>query len=379
MNDAQKLTIQLIRYELFDVLPDDTSAIDEEMLQEIYLYAQEQDVVYIVASALSKLKLISGEIKTAFFNEQLGAIYRNEQFKNDLQSISSIFDENSIDYIPLKGAVIKQYYPKPEMRTSCDIDILIHRKDLENALELLYANGYEYVSKTSHDVMLSTSAGTYIELHFSLNEYEFKADEIMQDAWHYAEKCQGYRYDFTKEFFVFYHIAHIARHMYTGGCGIRPFVDFKIIEDSFEYDKDKLLNLLERANLKTFYTQMVTLVKMWFEGVTGTELAIELENYILSSGIYGKLENKIAVINDKNKDGKKYARSIIFPSRDAMTNKYPVLNKAPVLLPIMYVVRWISSVFTGSSKAAYRVLRASNKLTNKKQSEVVSLLNSLGL
>lgn len=36
-------------------------------------------------------------------------------------------------------------------------------------------------------------------------------------------------------------------------------------------------------------------------------------------------------------------RQMIFPSLDTMKMRYPVLEKAPVLLPIMWPVRWVTA------------------------------------
>jgi len=380
MNLSQKLTIELICCELFGgSISTDTSLIDEKMLSEVYSYAREQDVTYIVASALSKLGLLSGDIKATFFNEQLGSVYRNEQFMHDMDFISSVLEDNQIAYIPLKGAVIKHYYPKPEMRTTCDIDVLIHEEDLKNALEKLYAAGCSYVSECNHDVMVSTPAGTYLELHFTLNEYEFKADETLKKAWEYASVTMNFRYDFSAEFFVFYHIAHIARHVYTGGCGIRPFVDLKIILEQFEFDNAYLTDLLEKAGLATFYDAAKDLVKMWFDGKEGSKLALSLEDYILESGIYGNVENKIAVINEKNGNKSKYILSIFFPSYKAMKKRFPILNKLPILLPFLHVVRWIEAIFKGRQYTALNLVTSAKNVTSEKQRKINLLLNNLGL
>ena len=227
--------------------------------------------------------------------------------------------------------------------------------------------------------MVYTPSGSYLELHFTLNEYEFKADEILQYAWDYAKQESHCRYGFTNEFFVFYHIAHIARHIYTGGCGLRPFIDFKIILDCFEFDKSALVDLLNKAELADFYNAATELTKMWFEGDNGSDICKELENYILNSGIYGNMENKIAVINEKNASRSKYIIDIIFPSKKSMAKKYPVIEKAPVLLPFMYVVRWISSLFRGTYKQILKVFSSSRKVTTDKQQKVAELFSNLGL
>ena len=43
--------------------------------------------------------------------------------------ISSAFDEAGIEYILLKGIVLKDLYPSPYMSQMSDVDILIHEED----------------------------------------------------------------------------------------------------------------------------------------------------------------------------------------------------------------------------------------------------------
>ena len=115
MNIAQKLTIQLIRYEIADISVDKEllEAVTDDVLKSVYTFSVEQDVAYIVGSALSKLGFLDGDIKAAFFNEQLSSVYRSEQFKHELNNIFDILSNNNITYIPLKGAVIKNIIPNP--------------------------------------------------------------------------------------------------------------------------------------------------------------------------------------------------------------------------------------------------------------------------
>lgn len=382
MNIAQKLTIQLIRYEIADISVDKEllEAVTDDVLKSVYTFSVEQDVAYIVGSALSKLGFLDGDIKAAFFNEQLSSVYRSEQFKHELNNIFDILSNNNITYIPLKGAVIKKYYSKPEMRTSCDVDILIHNEDLEKSLELLYANGFKYVSKCQHDVMLSSPANVYIELHYTLNEYEFAADEILKNAWDYAKPINGLEYEFDTYFFVFYHLAHIARHMYTGGCGIRPFADLCIILRRMDFAFDKLNELLRQSGLERFAESAFNLTNYWFgDNQDISQVETELQNYILKSGIYGNLKNKITVINEKNGNKSTYIRKIIFPPMEIMKKKYHILNTTPYLLPAMYVYRWIESLFKGSYRMSFKYLAVSKSITAEKQNEVAKLMKNLDL
>ena len=113
---------------------------------------------------------------------------RFEHIKNALQQtailleINKLFTDNGIECIHFKGASLSQYlYRDPTLRQYKDIDILIERKNIKFAHELLISNGfstttplfkkqpylnneYEHFRKD----YFFTRAGFQIELHWSL-------------------------------------------------------------------------------------------------------------------------------------------------------------------------------------------------------------------
>ena len=56
----------------------------------------------------------------------------------------SLLEENNIPSVILKGAAAAMYYPYPSLRTMGDVDILVRRKNLERAVQLMEDNGYVY-------------------------------------------------------------------------------------------------------------------------------------------------------------------------------------------------------------------------------------------
>ena len=102
------------------------SSITSEKLVELYKLSKPQDMTHVIASALLSRDLSpDGEIKSAYKKEQMAAVFRHAQIRHELDRISHAFDKNEIPYMPLKGSVIRKYYPRPEQRTSCDIDIFV--------------------------------------------------------------------------------------------------------------------------------------------------------------------------------------------------------------------------------------------------------------
>ena len=384
MNSAQKLTIQLIRYEIAGI-PVDTALMEEvndDVIASVYRIASEQELSYVVANALSKLGLLSGDAKEAFFTEQLVTVYRLEMLRHELASISQIFEDAGISFIPLKGSVIRNYYPKPEMRISCDTDILIHPEDLERAGELLCSKlNYKFEHKGSHDVAYESESGAELELHFRLFENDGIEKDILDRVWDYAVPCDGYAYrlELRPEFFVFYHIFHMAKHIRNGGCGLRPFLDLWIIENKFPYDKEKLSKLLCEAGLERFFEVAHKTAMMWYGTQESDDMTELLEEYIFNAGIYGNFENMAAVSVVRSGGKVKALMGRIFLPHKLLKHQFPVLEKYPVLTPFYEVKRWVRIIFKDKAKNQMEIARHNNSLSDEKRQKMEKLVDYLGI
>ena len=134
MTDTKELLRIAVRYAICgkqDNISLLTSA-DEEALQHLYRLSKAQDLAHLVAYALTENKAIMSADLSVKFQKQLGlAVYRTTLNDSMLSRISALLEEIGVDFIPLKGSVLRAYYPRGWMRTSCDIDVLIHECDVE--------------------------------------------------------------------------------------------------------------------------------------------------------------------------------------------------------------------------------------------------------
>lgn len=79
-------------------------------------------------------------------------------------SLSSLLGEHGIEAVVLKGRSIAQYYPIPEHRYSCDLDLFVAGDDWERACEILEAKGIRLEREVYKEVEF-TFEGLYVELH----------------------------------------------------------------------------------------------------------------------------------------------------------------------------------------------------------------------
>ena len=92
--------------------------------------------------------------QTALFNKNWSAAC----------SLSSLLGEHGIEAVVLKGHSIAQYYPIPEHRYSCDLDLFVAGDDWERACEILEAKGIRLDREVYKEVEF-TLEGIHVELH----------------------------------------------------------------------------------------------------------------------------------------------------------------------------------------------------------------------
>ena len=108
------------------------------------------------------------EIPTPFLLQWYGqSVHQTALFKKNWSatcSLSSLLGEHGIEAVVLKGHSIAQYYPIPEHRFSCDLDLLVAGDDWERACEILEAKGIQLEREVYKEVEF-TFEDVNVELH----------------------------------------------------------------------------------------------------------------------------------------------------------------------------------------------------------------------
>lgn len=385
MNDVNNMLFALLRFVLCGEQLDKSlfQKLDEERLERLYKISKSHDLAHLVGAALDKADLL-GESKTAgkFAKHQLMAIYRYENQKHELDRISDTLEKAKIPYIPLKGSVIRDLYPEPWMRTSCDIDVLVHEVDLDRAVAVLVEDlGYKADEKKEyHDVSLYSGSGVHLELHFNIKENIELLDSVLERVWKYATPVYegAQRHILSKEFFVYHTLAHASYHFVGGGCGIRPFIDLWFINGTWEYDRKAVLDLCRESEIGDFFEAAEELSTVWLEGKDHSELTRRIEDYLLIGGAYGVKESYIAARQQKRGGKLGYVGSRVFVSYDHLKLKYPSL-KNRAFMPFYQVKRWVDVFKEKNVRRSVRELKRNASLKREKVDEVSSLMEELNL
>ncbi len=385
---VEKVFFALIRFCFGTQIDEETkNLITPEILPQLLALSKRHDLAHLVADALDKNGLLpqASQAKKSFAYEKNMAVYRHEQMQYEFEQVCTALENAKIPFIPLKGAVLKNYYPQAWMRTSCDIDILVKPEDHEKTLLFLKDTfGYEIPDeKNSHEQSLRGEA-SHIELHYCLGdngEIEKAFSSLWEDAELMPEKC--YWYTMSAPHFYLYHIYHMVHHFEDGGgCGVRTFIDLWLMNKNscFTQGLDQTKKWLTEYNLLTFSQVATAFSKVVMEDEEKTDLLSRFCEYILSGGVYGTLANR--VLTQQSKKGGRvsyFLRRLIIPYKE-MVFKYPSLKKFPILLPFYQVMRWVKLIFSKKSRQrAKNEFSTSKQVDKDKQQAQQQFLRELGL
>ena len=340
----------------FDIDSSEVSLTPEEY-EELVAFGKKQSIIPIIFSGLQKMELPMDQLPE--IDRERNRNLRRYVLQIDaLAKVEAALNDAGIPYVPLKGAVLRNLYPEPEMRTSVDIDVLVHKEDLERSVEVIEKyTDFRSDHRAYHDIsMLNQSV--HLELHFSIKEFTANIDKILSRAWEYAEPEEGSRYTFTPEFQVFYVIAHMSYHFLHGGLGIRPFLDLWLLRNKTIYDENVVKDLCQQCSILTFYEECCNLVNVWMENGEHTETTKMLEKFCLSGGVFGNTAFKNAALQREHR-GWKYIIRRVFPPASEIREYYSNVSDEKHCLAYYYVKRWYSWI-------------PQNKKLKKRFSEVMS-------
>lgn len=274
----------------------------------------------------------------------------------ELQRICAAFDEAKVEYMPLKGTLLKGMYPKPEMRPMSDGDILIRVEQYERIRPIMESLGFEEQIESDHELIWHKPQ-VHIELHKRLiPSYNKDYYAYFGDGWRLAKPLQEQPNHFamTPEDQLIYLFTHYAKHYRDAGIGIKHFVDLWIYRSKVALDEQYIHAELKKLQLDEFYDNTLRALAVWFDKGQPDAVTELITETVFHSGVYGTQEAHLlsdAVKTAKTKQTSKRARrkkilDTVFLPYKAMCGRYPVVKKVPVLLPFMWVARWITALFT---------------------------------
>jgi hypothetical protein len=267
--------------------------------------------------------------------------------------ICNAFEEAGIDYMLLKGCEMKRLYPKKELRVMGDADILIRREQYGHIKQLVAELGYQPVTESDHEYVWQ-SENLYLELHKRLiPSYNSDYYAYFGDGWRLAKQQSGFRYAMTDEDTFIYLFTHFAKHYRDGGIGCRHVLDLWVYLRAYpDLDMAYMRSELKKLRLLEFFENVRRLLESWFDDGEADEKLDVMTDFVFDSGSWGKWESHILSAEVRNRKTAGSAqggrlrslRLLLFPEARNMAERYPVLDRFPWLLPVLWPVRWVETL-----------------------------------
>lgn len=321
---------------------------------EAYQTAKSHQILPLIYYGAMNCKLNSNadEIHQFFLGTCVAISYNENQLFEENQLFDA-FDNDNIDYMPLKGAIIKHFYPKPEMRIMSDLDILIRTEQYEKIIPIMESLGYSFKGETEHELAWKKN-NIKVELHKCLvSKRNQDICGFFDNIWDNAKCKSGNQYVMSNEDFYIYLFIHFVKHYRAGGIGIKHMTDLWVCKNALAVDETYIDKKIKALGLKEFYLNINYTLSVWFGSSDSNSLTEYITDVIFNSGAYGKI-NDIAVAQMARRSQKngniKNARIsdiiyLIFPKYGDMCYKYPALKKKAFLLPYFWFLRWMKAIF----------------------------------
>mgnify|MGYP000271275518 CR=1 FL=1 len=308
--------------------------------------------------------------KTTSMQIVYSQIQRSERF---LQLYKQ-FNKAGMKILVFKGIILRELYPIPDERVSGDEDLLIERKDLQQAIEILEVNNMERVLSDEEEAdvyhYFCKKTGLHLEIHTTLFGEKSTTNKNMEQI--FTSVFQDvdtininnvYVHTFSIDKHFLYVICHAIKHFVSCGTGIRQICDISMYINK-HYENINWDYIWKEINSLGYDTLLVNLLQIAIDYLgldenkivypknkkdyyINTEALIE---DIMEGGIYGastqaRLNSANMSLDALNKESKSKIQSnlaAIFPKAENIKGRYKYLEKYPALLP----VAWGSRIFT---------------------------------
>ena len=343
-------------------------------LAALYRYARRHTLAAISYDALELLGNSTGDglralakddtvvsVLTKWKETRDKALRKNLMLDAARKKLFQYMDAEHIWYMPLKGAILKDLYPRQEMRQMADNDILFDATYEAAVKDYFVREGYEVISyaKGNHDVYEKEPVYNF-EMHTSLfgEAHNGVWAEYYKDIQSKLKKSDNhFQYSFTDEDFYIYFIVHAFKHFDGCGTGIRYFVDSYVYRNAKNLDWGYIERELDKLGVLAFEKTFRSIsMKIFGKGEAVSRLNREEYSMLCDSmfaGTYGNLQSgidkklhKIQGNEDRiTKNTKvKYIIGRLFPPMSYYKAYYPFIYKTRIFIPFFVIFRMVRGV-----------------------------------
>lgn len=393
MNRTEQYFIEALKcFLLGEKIESDTADVQWQALGKL---SKIHAVAGILGHTLAEAEGVPAEVGEAFRKKSFSTVMVSSAHISLGEKLMALLEGNGISCIPFKGAVIRRFYPVPELRTFSDIDILVDEDKFEAAHSLLLENGF---SQTDGQVGVRgyKKDGFHFEIHTTLAgdmEDLSKKEKLFFDSASQHIITENGTARLENEYHFAYCLWHLTKHLSSCGAGVRMFMDIAALAKAQSYDWAKVSQYLEALGIKKAAASIFFLCNRWFGTEVPSPFALTLdaetvdamEQYILTAGTFGfnarssgssRLRNSVSEEGNAAKAKRNIIFKMFFPNADYLAKQYPWYGGRKIFLPFMWIYRFFHLLFSrrkGSFKALGDVVHG-----GEEELREAKLLNRLG-
>ncbi len=347
---------------------------DKINYDNLFDLAKKHQIYNMIYPLIENNPEITAEQKAQWHKIKMMETAKMVAVNNERKEIYALLSQNKIKHMPLKGLILKNYYPKESMRQMSDNDIMYDPKKRETLFEIMKKRGFKTVATGENSDDFVKPPYCTFEFHRDLffNEKDFCPNFNYVWANASVDGEDKYMYHMSSEDNYIYSVCHMYKHYSTAGCGIRFLADIYLIlkKEGNVLNRDYIdLKLTEFGILDYEKKSRELALKLFDERPLDNDDIALLETYI-NFGIYGsgkiKLEKdlkKLSTSENFKSAKRKYIWKRIFPSAKKMKADYIVLQKKPWLLPAYYIYRLFKALI--NKKETVAELKNINEIEEK--------------
>ena len=329
---------------------------------DIYALAERHSLNSLLSFALEGV--IPEQVVKPWIQSRQRGLRNNLLLDMEGKHVCQVMDEKGIWHMRLKGSVLKDLYPRMEMRQMTDQDILFDTTRRDDMRQYMLARGYDPkgYNDTHHDIYHKAPVynielhHTLFELHCDLRLVNYYRDVKEERMLPNNDGTCGFH--FSDEDFYIYMVAHAYKHYTDHGVGLRSLVDVYVF-DSKKPDLDWAYIEAECAKLgmDTYERICRNAARKLFRDNTPetlTEEERDMVYFCTDSGTYGdeggyirhELKN-LGASGNKVTFGQKlrYLWKRTFPDAKWMRENDRMARKHPKLLLFAWIARLFRGIF----------------------------------
>lgn len=372
------------------VIHEDTYSLSKEIdVNQLMEEAKEHDVRGLIYRILKNQQSMESYKRDIIFQ----SLTQSRYFQQTLDVIDQL-QQKGIKVVLLKGAVLKDLYPSPDLRTMGDVDLLVPEEQLPLVQTYLTELGYIKMKSHSEKHDVYEGDGFQIEVHWALlNASRQKGGALFeQELWTKLKPVHLLGKEFltlSDEDFLIHLVVHAAGHFQLSGFGVRQLCDLTLwIEKKEDWDWDSTKCRLQELECYSFFVYCLEACRRYLGlNISGLITVDEIcfstfMNQILESGVHGKRDER-KQFGHYFAYGKHKKNTFIiwiqclFPSVSDLPLRYSYAKKHSYLLPIAWIHRFFRVIFHPMYNANQKVYFFFHSAKIAKQKH--ELLQGLGL